>query len=86
MRIGRVVGNIWATRKDTSLAGFKLMVVEQEQEYSSEGSRRVIAVDYIGAGIGERVIIATGSAARNSKELSDSLVDATIVGILDEEK
>lgn len=83
MIIGKVIGNVWATRKEPSLQGLKLMVVECEPAYASEKSPCLVAVDYIGAGIGERVLVASGSAARRSGDLENAPVDATIVGILD---
>lgn len=83
MIAARVIDNIWATRKVDSLRGFKLMLVEVLDE-SLKGSK-LIAVDEIGAGIGERVIIVTGSAARRMVGNDSIPVDAAIVGIIDED-
>ncbi|AQP53759.1 ethanolamine utilization protein EutN [Vagococcus penaei] len=82
MVIATLVDNVWATRKSEKLNGLKLMLAE-----ITDGVRqgeRMVVCDVIGAGIGDRVIIATGSAAR--KMLADDLipVDAAVVGIVDE--
>lgn len=84
MVIGKVLGSIWSTRKDDSLVGVKLMVV-QLQDTPVEGQGRIIvAADLIGAGVGERVLIAQGSSARRTKGFENVPVDAMIVGIIDE--
>ena len=82
MLIGKVIDNVWATRKDEKLKGLKLMVVEVEGTGEGKGSRKIVAADYIGAGEGDKVIIVTGSSARNIFE-AGTPVDATIVGIID---
>ena len=84
MIVGKVIGSIVSTRKMTTLQGSKLMVVEPLT--CMEGPHtRIIAIDNIGAGIGETVLVATGSAARIGSRMADSPVDAAIVGIIDEE-
>ena len=82
MLIGKVVDNVWATRKDEKLRGLKLMVVEVEGTGEGHGSRKMVAADYIGAGQGDKVIIVTGSSARHVFD-AETPVDATIVGIID---
>ena len=82
MLIGKVIDNVWATRKDEKLKGLKLMVVEVEGTGEGKGSRKIVAADYIGAGEGDKVIIVTGSSARHNFE-AGTPVDATIVGIID---
>ena len=84
MIIGDVVGNVWATRKSDSLTGLKLMIVRRLDVFSNEEKESFVAADLVGAGIGERVLVATGSAARQSTELENALVDASIIGIIDE--
>ncbi len=84
MIIGDVVGNVWATRKSDSLTGLKLMIVRRLDACSNEEKESFVAADLVGAGIGERVLVATGSAARQSVGLENSLVDASIIGIIDE--
>ena len=84
MIIGKVIGNVWATRKEDSLGGLKLMVVQRVDVLDSGNEETFVAVDFVGAGIGERVLVATGSSARNALDNPHAPVDATIVGIIDE--
>ncbi len=74
MLIGKVVESVWATKKDEMLSGFKLLVVECRKN-------RIVAIDKIGAGIGDEVIVSTGSAARMTA--GNAPVDAAIIGIID---
>lgn len=83
MLIGKVIGNVWATRKEESLNGLKLMVVQRIDPFSDKGGDTLVAVDFVGAGIGETVLVATGSAARKAAAVNQAPVDATIVGIVD---
>ena len=78
MLIGKIIDNVWATRKDEKLRDLKLMVVEIE----GFENRTIVAADYIGAGEGDKVIITTGSSARRVFG-DDTPIDATIVGIID---
>jgi ethanolamine utilization protein EutN len=80
MIIGKVIGNVWATKKDPKLNGRKLLVIKTN---SLEGAETFVAVDTIGAGIGEDVLVTKGSVARNSIGDKDSPVDAVVVGIID---
>ena len=82
MIIGKVTGSIVATRKNEKLVGQKLMIVEIFESMMS-GKTNIIAVDNVGAGIGEVVMVAQGSAARIGCNLDNSPVDAAIVGIVD---
>ncbi len=82
MIIGKVTGSIVATRKNEKLVGCKLMVVEIFDSMNS-GNSKIIAIDNVGAGIGEVVMVAQGSAARIGCNLDNSPVDAAIVGIVD---
>lgn len=83
MIAGTVIDSIWSTRKDEGLTGLKFMLVELIG--GKEEGKRLIAVDTIGAGIGERVLICQGSSARRMPGLDNAPVDATIVGIIDED-
>lgn len=84
MIIGKVIGNVWATRKEESLSGLKLMVVRR-LDLGTEGSgESFVAADCVGAGIGERVLVVTGSSARKAMSSAGMPVDAAIVGIIDE--
>jgi ethanolamine utilization protein EutN len=84
MIIAKVIGNVWATRKDEQLSGFKFMVV-QPLNYVGQKHKdsTFVAVDQIGAGVGETVLIVKGSSARRSVEKENLPIDASIVGIID---
>ena len=77
MLIGEVIGNVWATKKYDGLDGLKFLIVK------TEDNKRMVAFDSVGAGIGEKVIISTGSSARNALNMRDVPVDAAIIGIID---
>ena len=82
MIIGKVVGSVVSTRKCDNLVGNKFMIVEPIP--SLKVDNRIVAIDKIGAGIGEYVLVAQGSPARVGCGIPDAPVDAAIVGILDE--
>ena len=84
MLVGKVVGTIVSTRKNEKLVGSKFMVVEPLKKMGDPNSK-MVAVDNVGAGIGEIVLIATGSAARIGCDMENAPVDAEIVGIVDSE-
>lgn len=83
MLAGKVVGSIVATRKNDKLIGNKFMIVEVVERMRAT-EQQLIAVDNIGAGIGEYVLVAQGSAARIGCDMKDAPVDAAIVGIIDD--
>ena len=83
MLAGKVVGSIVATRKNDKLVGNKFMIVEIVDHMRAK-EQQLIAVDNIGAGIGEFVLVAQGSAARIGCNMKDAPVDAAIVGIIDD--
>ncbi|GAA0076538.1 EutN/CcmL family microcompartment protein [Clostridium sp. CTA-5] len=83
MIIARLIDNVWATRKSELLNGFKFMLAE-EIGGTTEG-RRMVVVDIISAGIGDRVIVCTGSSARRMLGDDNIPVDAVVVGIIDED-
>ena len=83
MYMGRVVGTVVATRKDTSLVGTKLLVVQPLDLMLHPTETARVMVDSVGACIGEMIIFATGTAARNALNKKDSAVDAAVVGIVD---
>ena len=82
---GIIKGNIVSTRKQESLVGSKFMEVEIMENGNLTG-KYIIAVDSVGAGIGEDVIITEGSGARKALNNDNVPVDAVIVGILDEKQ
>jgi len=81
--LGKVIGTIWSTRKDENLVGAKLLIVRQLDLNLNEKSNFVIAVDSVGAGEGEVVIVATGSSARQTETTKNKPVDAVIMAIVD---
>lgn len=83
MLAGKVVGSVVATRKNEKLIGNKFMIVEVMDRMRAK-EQQLIAVDNIGAGIGEYVLVAQGSAARIGCNMQDAPVDAAIVGIIDD--
>ncbi len=83
MLAGKVVGSVVATRKNDKLIGNKFMIVEIVDRMRAT-EQQLIAVDNIGAGIGEYVLVAQGSAARIGCDMKDAPVDAAIVGIIDD--
>lgn len=82
MIVGKIVGSVIATRKNDNLVGSKFLIVEPMANMQTAGSR-IVAIDNVGAGIGEIVLVALGSAARIGCDLANSPVDAAIVGIVD---
>ena len=84
MLTAKIIDNIWSTRKAESLNGLKFMMAEVIGGGPDSGKRLVVA-DIISAGIGERVIVATGSSARRMVGDDSIPVDAAIVGIIDED-
>lgn len=85
MIMGKVFGNIVSTRKHSRLVGSKFMLV-QHIENDVLVDKYLVAVDGVGAGIGEKVLVATGRAARIALDDPDVPVDAAIVGIIDEKQ
>jgi len=82
VHICKVKGNVWATRKEESLKGQKFLIVVNVDERQREIGTPYVAIDNIGAGVGELVIVASGSSARKVSDESMP-VDAAIVGIID---
>jgi microcompartment protein CcmK/EutM len=83
MTLGRVVGTVVSTRKDERLQGFKLLIVRGVDPDGKQKASYVVAVDTVDAGIGELVILVSGSSARMSAGCEDRPVDAAVVGIVD---
>ena len=81
MIVGKVVGSVVATRKNEKLLGSKFMIVEPYKNMEKNG--RIVAIDNVGAGIGETVLVATGSSARIGCDMETAPIDAAIVGIVD---
>lgn len=83
MITAKLIDNVWATRKAENLNGLKFMLAE-EIGGIHEG-RRIIVADVIGSGIGDRVIVSTGSSARKMLGNDQVPIDAIIIGIIDED-
>ena len=83
MLTAKVIDHIWSTRKAESLSGLKFMLVEVIGGIDS--GQRLVVADIISSGIGDRVIVTTGSSARKMLSNDDIPVDAVIVGIIDED-
>lgn len=83
MLICRVIGHVWATKKEEALSGQKLMVVQEECTNEKNGAT-FVAADSVSAGIGEQVLVVTGSTARRALGTDTLPIDSAIVGIIDE--
>ncbi|MCR4805061.1 MAG: EutN/CcmL family microcompartment protein [Clostridia bacterium] len=80
MQICKVIGHVWATKKEPNLEGLKLMVVQEDEPKTKN---TYVAADVVGAGIGERVLVVSGSTARKAFGNDDIPADMAIVGIID---
>lgn len=85
MLLARVVGTVVATRKDDKLVGAKLQVVQPVNtlDTTKDDGKPLVAIDAVGAGVGEIVMICSGSSARQTARTKDSPVDAVIMAIVD---
>jgi len=77
MKIGKVIGSVWATRKAQCLMGQTFLVVSTEED-------EIVAADQVGAGPGDRVLLVTGTVA--SRFCMDAPVDAAVVAIVDQKR
>jgi len=84
MFLGRVIGTVWATRKEERLEGLKLQIVREVDLELKPLGRTVVAVDVVQAGVGEVVLVSTGSAARQSPQVEKRPVDALIMAVVDD--
>jgi ethanolamine utilization protein EutN len=89
MFLAKVEGAVVATKKDPSMSGRKLLLLrpqlvdEKDPTKFRPGVNTIVAVDSVGAGIGEMVLFTQGSSARLAPNLKDAPVDAVIIGIVD---
>jgi ethanolamine utilization protein EutN len=81
--LAKVVGTVVATRKDPRLVSNKLLVARTMDPHGKADGPYLVAVDTVDAGVGETVLIVSGSSARMASGLKDCPVDAAIVGIVD---
>ena len=83
MLIARVIGTTVSTIKDEKITGQKLLVMRQTDETGKSIGKPYVAVDTVGAGVGELVLTASGSSARQTTLTKDRPVDAVIMAIID---
>ena len=89
MILAKVEGSVVATMKDTHVAGRKLLIVrpqfvaDRNPTQLRAGGDTFVAVDTVGAGVGEMVVICQGSSARLAPDLKEAPVDAVVMGIVD---
>jgi microcompartment protein CcmK/EutM len=83
MVLGKVVGTVVATRKDPRLVSSKLLVVRPMDPRGKPEGNYLVAVDTVNAGVGETVLVVSGSSARMASGMKDCPVDAAIIGIID---
>ena len=83
MKLGKIVGTIVSTQKDEKLEGLVLQMVCFVDDQCQSLNETMVAVDSVGAGVGEIVLVAIGSAARQTKMTEGKPVDGTIVAIVD---
>jgi microcompartment protein CcmK/EutM len=81
--LGKVAGTIWATKKDESLVGAKFLIVKQLDLELKEKENFVVAIDNVGAGEGDIVLVAVGSSSRQTQFTDNKPVDAVVMAIVD---
>jgi microcompartment protein CcmK/EutM len=84
MHLGKVTGTLVASRKEPMLDGLPLLVVRQLDESGEPSGGYVVAVDSVGAGVGEVVLFASGSSARQTQATRDKPCDAVLMAIVDQ--
>ncbi len=83
MILGKVIGTVWSTRKDENLVGMKFQIVRHLNLDYTPKDNFIVAVDSVGAGVGEVVLLAQGSSARQTVLTKNKPVDAVIMAIVD---
>ena len=83
MLLARIVGTVVATRKDPRLVSSKLLLARPVDPSGKAEGNYLIAIDTVDAGVGETVLIVSGSSARMASGMKDCPIDAAIVGIVD---
>ena len=83
MLLAKIVGTVVATRKDERLVSSKLLIARPIDPSGKAEGNYLIAVDTVDAGVGETVLIVSGSSARMASGMKDCPVDAAIVGVID---
>src|SRR3954452_19216425 len=83
MILGRVIGEIVSSQKEPTITGLKLLLVQSVDPKGEPKGSTLVAVDAVGAGVGEVVLYASGSSARQTEVTKDRPVDAVIMAIVD---
>jgi microcompartment protein CcmK/EutM len=83
MLVGRVVGTVVSTQKEPSLEGLKFLILKQLDIAGKETGASIVAADAVGAGLGEVVLYATGSSARQTRVTENRPVDGVVMAIID---
>jgi len=83
MLLAKIIGTVVATRKDPRLVSTKLLVVRPVTPAGKVDGGYLVAIDTVDAGVGEQVLVVSGSSARMAAGLKDTPVDAAIIGIVD---
>jgi microcompartment protein CcmK/EutM len=83
VEIGKIVGTVVSTVKEPKLSGSKLLIVNLVNIDTTPTKNHVVAVDTVGAGVGEMVILVRGSSARQAKNMETVPTDTSIIGIID---
>lgn len=83
MLIARVIGTTVSTIKDEKLVGRKLLILRQTDEHGEAFGKPYVAIDTVDAGVGDLVLTAAGSSARQTTITKDTPVDAVIMSIID---
>jgi len=84
MLLAKVIGTVVATRKEPSLTGLKFLLLRNVDQEGQPGSATVVAADAVGAGVGEMVLYASGSSARQTVATDKKPVDAVVMAIVDQ--
>ena len=83
MKLAKVLGTVVATEKDSKLQGFKFLMLGLWGHDNKPAGGSVVAVDAVGAGVGEMVLFASGSSARQTAATDNKPVDAVVMAIVD---
>ncbi len=83
MFIGEIVGSVVATRKTANMEGLALRIVRRITPEGDDTDSYLVAVDVVGAGVGEYVLVATGSTARQTQQTDTKPIDAVVMAIID---
>ncbi|MEK3955499.1 MULTISPECIES: EutN/CcmL family microcompartment protein [unclassified Psychrobacillus] len=83
MQLGKVIGNVWATRKEEGLQGLKLLIIQPVDVKGKPVRTQFVAADRIGAGIGDDVLVTSGGSSRYIMRENPIPIDAVIIGIID---